>query len=268
MKASEDKSAMERLLDIMARLRSEDGCPWDREQTVDSIKSNLVEECYETIDAIEDGDLDRHREELGDVLLQVVFHARIREEEGAFSFEDVAGTVSDKLVRRHPHVFGDESVSDSEDVLRNWERIKRAEKGTDKHSSTFKGLPRSMPALQKAGHVQSRAARLGFDWKTIEPVMDKIDEELDEIKIALESGDKEALEGEIGDLLFAAVNLSRFIDADPEELLHRTISKFIERFRYIEEGVAAEGRAMTDCTLDELDQYWDEAKENEMKVEA
>lgn len=263
MKACDENTAMRRLLDIMARLRSEDGCPWDREQTVDSIKSNLIEECYETIDAIEDDDLERHKEELGDVLLQVVFHARIREEEGGFDFADVARTVADKLVRRHPHVFGEERADDSADVLRAWERIKRAEKGTEKHSSTFKGLPRSMPALQQAGHVQSRAARLGFDWKTIKPVMGKIDEELSEIKTALHQDDKAAVEEEIGDLLFAVVNLTRFVEADPEELLHRSIRKFIDRFRRIEEGVAAEGRVMTDCSLDELDRYWEEAKQNE-----
>lgn len=266
MNGSADKRSIDRLIDIMAELRSEKGCPWDREQTIDSIKANLVEECYETLDAIESGDPEKHREELGDLLLQVVFHSRIREEEGAFCFDDVADTICEKLVRRHPHVFGDESVADSDDVLRNWERIKREEKGTPKHSSTFKGLPRSMPALQKAAHVQSRAARLGFDWESIGPVLEKVEEELNEIRLALAGESRAAAVEEIGDLLFAVVNLSRFLDADPEDTLHRAIKKFIRRFRHIEDQVAGDGGNMNDCNLEELENYWRESKVDEKRM--
>lgn len=260
MSGKGEKQSIERLLTIMSRLRSEQGCPWDREQTVDSIKSNLIEECYETLDAIESGDSEKHREELGDVLLQVVFQSRIREEQGDFRFGDVVECISDKLVRRHPHVFGDDTVSDSDEVLRNWERIKREEKGTDEHASTFKGLPRSMPALQKAAHVQARAARLGFDWGEIGPVLDKVDEELGELRAELDCGDASAAAEELGDLLFSVVNLSRFLDNDPEQTLQRAIGKFIKRFRYIESRVRASGRKMGECGLDQLDFYWRESK--------
>jgi len=265
MSQTGEKQSIERLLGIMASLRSENGCPWDREQTIGSIKANLVEECYELLDAIDSGDPDKHREELGDVLLQVVFHSRIMEEQGAFAFGDVVEAISDKLVRRHPHVFGDESVADSDEVLRNWERIKREEKGTASRSSTFKGLPRSMPALQKAGHVQARAARLGFDWDSIEPVFGKVEEELAEVRHDIARGDLTAAAEELGDLLFAAVNLSRFLGSDPEESLHRTIAKFIARFEHVEQRVQAEGREMSDYKLEELDRFWEESKLKERK---
>ncbi len=263
MSEPDNKKPINRLIGIMKTLRAENGCPWDREQTVESLKPNLIEECYETLDAIDSGDVDKHKEELGDVLLQVIFHSRIREEEGAFNFDDVANSVCEKLIRRHPHVFGDAVVNDSKEVLQNWEEIKRAEKGTDKRSSTFSGLPRSMPAQQKANHVQERAARVGFDWNTLEPVLGKIEEEFDEVKTALAQNLKDEACGEIGDLLFATVNLARFMNADAESLLHKTIEKFIHRFQYIEDKLLEEGKTLPDCDLSELDRYWEKAKEKE-----
>ncbi len=263
MNETDSSRSIRHLLDIMEKLRSEDGCPWDREQTIESLKPNLIEECYEAIDAIESGDSERHKEELGDILLQVVFHAQIRSESGDFDFADVVATVCEKLIRRHPHVFGDEQADSSEEVLRNWERIKREEKGTEKKSSTFSGLPRSMPALQKADHVQARAARLGFDWDSIEPVMDKVEEELLETRAALAKGCTEAAADELGDLLFATVNLTRFIGTDAEAALHGTIGRFISRFHFIEEHIHAEGKSLADYDLAELDHYWRMAKQAE-----
>lgn len=263
MHATDSSQSIQRLLDIMQKLRSDDGCPWDREQTVESIKPNLIEECYEALDAIESGDPERHKEELGDILLQVVFHAQIRRESGDFDFSDVVDTICEKLVRRHPHVFGDEQADNPEEVLRNWERIKREEKGTEKKSSTFSGLPRSMPALQKADHVQARAARLGFDWDSIEPVIDKVEEELLETKHAIREGSTAEAVDEIGDLLFATVNLTRFIGTDAEAALHSTIEKFVSRFHFIEEHIHAQGKSLSDYNLAELDDYWIMAKQAE-----
>lgn len=256
------------LRDIMARLRSENGCPWDREQTLETLKPNLVEECYETVDAIDGGDVSEHREELGDLLLQVVFQARVREEQGEFDFDDVVETICDKLVRRHPHVFGESEVEDSKEVLQNWEAIKREEKGTQKKSSTFSGLPRSMPALQKASHIQQRAARLGFDWDSMEPVLEKIEEELNEAKEAIAGGDGEEAFDEIGDMLFAIVNLNRFMGTDAEEALHHTIAKFIRRFEHMEESFQMSGKSMQDSNLEELDESWEAAKRREREDES
>ncbi len=260
MCGKDPKQSIDRLLRIMADLRSERGCPWDREQTIDSLKPNLIEECYEAIDAIESGDPQRHKEELGDILLQVIFHSQIRSELGDFDFGSVVECVCDKLVRRHPHVFGDEQVADADEVLRNWERIKREEKGTDKHASTFRGLPRAMPALQKADHVQARAARLGFDWDSIEPVIEKVEEELLETKEAIARKSTEEAIDEVGDLLFATVNLTRFIGTDAETALHSTIEKFVNRFQYIEDEIHGQGKSLTDFDLEELDSYWQKAK--------
>jgi tetrapyrrole methylase family protein/MazG family protein len=264
-------AAIDQLLDIMARMRAEGGCPWDREQTLETLKQYLVEECYEVIDAIDSGVPAKHREELGDLLLQIVFQAQIRKEEGAFTFEDVARQVSEKLIRRHPHVFGDQTVANSEEVLKNWEKIKAREKLDAQPDgdqpkmprSIVEGVPRHLPALHKAQHIQRRVARVGFDWTEVHAVMAKVEEELAEVKEALASGDAGKVKEEIGDLLFAVVNLSRFQDLNAEEALNLTVDKFVRRFQTMEARLRAAGRDVAQCTLAELDEQWDAVKAEE-----
>ncbi len=252
---------IDRLLEVVATLRGENGCPWDKEQTLESLKQYLIEESYEVIDAIDSGDVDKHKEELGDVLLQVALHSQIRKENGEFEFDDVADKLADKLVHRHPHVFGDVKAENAEEVLKNWEQIKVEEKGDRK--STLEGIPRHLPALQKAQRIQSRAARVGFDWERVKDVIAKIEEELEETKVEIAKGDKEKTEEEIGDLLFAVVNLCRFEDLRAEEALEKTINKFITRFKEVELRIQAEGKKLQDCTLEEMDAHWEEVKQKE-----
>lgn len=247
----------------MARLRAPDGCPWDREQTHRSLRQHLIEESYEALDAIEAGNHDALREELGDVLLQVVFHAQVASEAGRFDFEDVARAIADKLVRRHPHVFGKGKAHTSADVLRQWEQIKKDEK---RRTSILTQLPRSLPALLKAEKVQHKVARVGFDWKHVRDVVAKVDEELRELKAALAAGDRRQFEEELGDLLFAVVNLARFERLQAEELLQRAIRKFTRRFRRVERAVQRQGRKLEECTLEELDALWDKAKRLDKRV--
>jgi len=254
--------SIERLVGIMRRLRAEGGCPWDREQTLDSLKPNLIEETYEIVDAIDNKDYAELQEELGDVLLQVVFMSQICSEQDRFDLADVAEGISDKLVRRHPHVFGDLDVADSEEVLRNWNAIKRKEHKEDR-TSAVGNMPRHLPALQKANHVQKEAARVGFDWDNLQPVIDKIEEELQEVKDALEQRDADGIKEEIGDLLFSVVNLSRFKGHCAEDLLNQTIKKFVRRFRGIEEQIHEQGREITEYTLSELDTIWESIKAEE-----
>ncbi len=256
--------SMERLLEVMRKLRGPDGCPWDREQTNESLKSDLIEEAYEVIDAIESGDKSLLEEELGDLLLQVVFHSQICAEAGQFEFHQVADGISEKLIRRHPHVFGDVQVSGSVDVLQNWDAIKKAEKGRgEKPASIVDGIPKHLPALQKAHQVQKRAARHGFDWEHLDDVFDKLHEEIDELKAAIAENSEAEIQAELGDLLFSAVNVSRFLGYNPEELLNQNIKKFIRRFQSVENKVHATGRDFRDFTLAELDRFWDEAKAEE-----
>ncbi len=257
-----DQNPIDRLVEIMRCLRAPDGCPWDREQTLESLKKNLVEETYEVIDAIDGGDRATLREELGDLLLQIVFQSQICAEEGHFDFQDVAQAITDKLVRRHPHVFGDVKVADADEVLKNWEQIKRVEKGETPRSAVA-GVPRHLPALHKAQQVQSRAARVGFDWKETADVLAKIEEELREIRMAMAEESAERVRDEIGDLLFAVVNLTRFLGHEAEEVLNLTVNRFTRRFQYIEEKVHGAGRKLTDCSLDELEDLWQEAKGKE-----
>ncbi len=251
---------VDQVRDILRKLRApEGGCPWDREQTLESLKPFLIEECYELIDAIDSADVAKHREELGDMLLQVIFQTQLREEKGEFTFEDICATLAEKLVRRHPHVFADVKVSGSRDVLTQWEAIKNQEKKSGRRS-VVEGVPHHLPALMKAHQVQSRAARVGFDWTVIHDVIAKVEEELAETKAAIAAGDREAVAEEIGDLLFAVVNLSRFQKLHAEELLAATVRKFTRRFKAVEEKVHARGRQMTECSLAELDACWNEAK--------
>ena len=256
--------AIERLVEVVARLRAPDGCPWDREQTLESIKSGLVEETYEVIDAIESGDRVALREELGDLLLQVVFQSQICAEEGSFSLAEVAEGIADKLVRRHPHVFGDVEVSGTDEVLQNWDAIKKAEKGGEERpASIVSGIPKHLPALQKAHQVQKRAARAGFDWSHIDEVFDKLHEEIGELREAIARDRGEEIRDELGDLLFSVVNISRFLGHNPEELLNRNIAKFIRRFQSVEEQVHASGKPFDAFGPEDLDALWNAAKGDE-----
>ncbi len=259
--------SVRRLLEIMARLRGDGGCPWDREQTHRTLKPYLIEECHEFLEAVDRDDDEGMREELGDILLQLVFHSRIAAEGNRFVFDDVAATIAEKMIRRHPHVFADRSVEDSAGVLRQWDEIKREEKRAagvaGESASVLDGVPASLPALHKAQEVQKRVGRVGFDWPEIEGVMAKVREELVEVERALESGSREAVREEIGDLLFAVVNLSRFVGEHAEEVLNDTVRKFADRFRRMERELAARGRRPEDCTLEELDVLWEEAKRSE-----
>ncbi|AKJ64534.1 nucleoside triphosphate pyrophosphohydrolase [Kiritimatiella glycovorans] len=262
--SSHGEDALRRLQSIMARLRAPDGCPWDREQTLDSIKGNLIEESYELVEAIEEGRRDKIREELGDVLLQVVFQSRICEEDGSFDLDAVAETLCEKLVRRHPHVFGDDTAEDSREVLRNWETIKRDEGGQGPRS-LFEGLPAHLPALMKAHQVQRRAARVGFDWPEAAEVLDKVQEEIAELREALAASAvvPEKVREELGDLLFSMVNLCRRLDAEAEDVLRLSTAKFMRRFRALEQKLHRAGRTPDECTLEELDRVWDEVKNEE-----
>jgi len=270
----------DQLVNLMARLRAPDGCPWDRKQTHESLKPYLVEEAYEVLETIDHGRTDKLREELGDLLLQVLFHAQLASETGTFTIEDVMGLLADKLVRRHPHVFGDTQAIgeklDADEVLTRWEDIKRRErKDTGQPESVLNGVPKTLPALLRAYQVQARASRVGFDWphtsRGIRQVMDKIEEEVGELREALgQTADGDArtpsdlehhqIEAEFGDLLFALVNLGRFITVNPEEALRKATNRFTERFRHIEEQASRAGRRLEDMTLAEMDTLWEEAK--------
>lgn len=251
------------LRDIMNRLRAPGGCPWDRKQTYGSLRPHIIEEAYELVDAVDNGDIAGICEESGDLLLQVVFMGVIAEESGDFSLADIVRSISDKLIRRHPHVFGDVDVSDSDEVLRNWEQIKLNEKGgQDNGATVLSGVPKGLPPLVKAFRIQQKAASVGFDWDQSSqlPVFDKIDEEIEEVKTAMESEDRLSVEEEIGDVLFSIVNLARRLGVDPHLALERSNKKFIDRFGRIEQDLRDRNRSWTDTDLEELDSLWDRAK--------
>lgn len=248
------------LIELMAELRGPGGCPWDRKQTTESLKPFLVEECYEVVDALDEGSPDKVKEELGDLLFQIIFHARIAEENGQFSIRDVISTIIEKMTRRHPHVFGDARLDTDKEVLANWEELKKKEKGHEERKSVLEGVPRRLPSLLRAHQLQARAARVGFDWTRIDEALPKLDEELAEFKESLKNNDAAGIEEELGDIFFMLVNLSRFLNVNPEEALRKTISKFIHRFRHIEEHAANAGRSLNDMTLDEMETLWQESK--------
>lgn len=247
---------------IIADLRGPNGCPWDKKQTHQSLKKYLIEEAYELIEAINNEDIDNMIEELGDVLLQVMLHAQIGEDDGYFTIEDIVEGISEKMVRRHPHVFGDVEAETEEEVLTNWQEIKQQEKG-NVQPSLLGGVGKGLPNLLKAKELQKEAARVGFDWPDINPVLDKVKEELVELQEAKQSGNQVEIELEFGDLLFALVNVARHYQIDPEEALFKTNQKFSRRFGYIEKKVAESGRSFSDYKLEELDTFWNEAKGNE-----
>jgi nucleoside triphosphate diphosphatase len=267
--------AVDRLVAIMARLRGPDGCPWDREQTLATLRPYVLEETYEVLEAIDGGDPEAHREELGDLLLQIVFQARIAEEEGRFDFGGVADAISEKLLFRHPHVFRPDArspearpdpaapgVKDSDGVLRQWAALKKKEneaKGRGK--SVLEGVPRELPALARAERLTEKASRVGFDWPDVAGARAKVAEELAELDEAIASGDRAHMEDELGDLLFATANLARKLSIPPEEALRGTLGRFISRFEYVEAVLARRGVAHGGATLAEMDLLWEEAKE-------
>ena len=258
-----DLAGMKRLYEVMKRLRAPGGCPWDREQTLQTLKPCLLEETYELLEAMDGQDLALHVEELGDVLLQVVFQCAIREEEGLFAFDDVAEALAEKLIRRHPHVFGDAVVDSSGQVLRNWEAIKQTEKGKAADRSAIDGVPQTLPALLKAQRTQAKASRVGFDWENSDGAAGKIAEEFAEVAEAVAGGDRQKVAEEMGDLLFSVVNYCRHIDVDAESALELANKKFGRRFREVERRIRAQGRNLKACTLAEMDAVWDEVKASE-----
>jgi MazG family protein len=253
--------AIERLLGIMARLRGPDGCPWDREQTLQTLRPYVLEETYEVLEAIDSGDPSEHCEELGDLLLQIVFQAQLASEAGQFDFADVAQAISDKLVSRHPHVFGNAEAHDSEAVLKQWVALKREEKlKKGRGASVLEGVPREMPALARADRLTEKAGRIGFDWPDAAGAREKLAEELRELDEAVAAGDRAAMEHELGDLLFAAANLGRKLGVPPEEALRGTVVRFIARFAHVERELARRGIPHGEATLAQMDALWDEAK--------
>jgi tetrapyrrole methylase family protein/MazG family protein/ATP diphosphatase len=259
-----DGTPIERLVEVMARLRDPaGGCAWDLEQTFATIAPYTVEEAYEVADAIERRDMRDLQEELGDLLLQVVFHARMAEETGVFSFDDVAETITAKMVRRHPHVFGDTTVRSAAEQTRAWEDVKAAEraaKGAAKNTSILDAVATTLPALTRAAKLSARAARVGFVWPTTEEIMAKLREEVGELEAEVKAGGTSRVRDELGDVLFVCANIARALDIDPEDALRATNAKFVRRFGHIEKRLAEAGRGPTDATLAEMDALWDEAK--------
>jgi MazG family protein len=246
------------LVEIMARLRSPGGCPWDREQTFDTIKPYLLEETYEVMDAIDGRDWEGLVEELGDLLLQPVFFAQMASEQGRFDIADSIQAINRKLVRRHPHVFADGDAKTPGDVKRRWDEIKAGEK--PRPNGLLAGVSRSLPALVEAQQIASRAAGVGFDWENVEQVFDKMREELGELDAARRNGPRECIEDELGDLLFVLVNIARFLEVDPEQALRKTNAKFRRRFEHVESGLAAQGKTPRQATIGEMESLWQDAK--------
>ncbi len=249
---------LDRFVEIVARLRAPDGCPWDKEQTNKSILSCMLDEAYEFFEAVDENNNHKMQEELGDLLLQIVLHSQIAKDENRFNLEDVAKDIADKLVRRHPHVFGEVKVDSSREVLHNWERIKKTEKEDRKY--LVDDIPDALPALFKAEKIQRRVAKVGFDWKDMTPVLDKVEEEFAEFREAILQGDHKNAEEELGDILFALVNVGRHNHISAEDALRVTVNKFARRFRYIEDKYTELGQDIHNASLEEMDKYWEESK--------
>ncbi|WP_046744208.1 nucleoside triphosphate pyrophosphohydrolase [Kordia zhangzhouensis] len=248
-------AAFDRLLTIMNELREQ--CPWDKKQTMQSLRHLTIEETYELGDAILDNDLEEVKKELGDVLLHIVFYAKIGSETNAFDIADVANEICEKLIARHPHIYGDVKVKDEEEVKRNWENLKLKEG----KKSVLEGVPRSLPALVKANRIQDKVAGVGFDWEEPQQVWEKLQEELSEFQEEVAKGDRDAMESEFGDVLFSMINYARFLKINPENALERTNKKFIKRFQYLETKAAELNKKLADMTLAEMDVFWEEAKQ-------
>ncbi len=253
-----------RLVEIMGKLRGPGGCPWDAEQTHESLTRYLLEEAYEVVEAIDAGSPEMLREELGDLMLQPVFHAAIAAERGEFTITEVLNSINEKLIRRHPHVFGDQIIESSSAQVENWEKIKKEEKGGERKSA-ISGVPQQLPALLRAQKLTEKAARVGFDWEHVDQVFAKVLEELHEFEETMVARDQERMEAELGDLLFAIVNLGRFLAITPEEALRKTLTRFTARFEHVEESLHLQGRRMIDATPAEMDLLWEEAKRKEGK---
>ncbi|MBQ5690963.1 MAG: nucleoside triphosphate pyrophosphohydrolase [Alistipes sp.] len=248
--------ATARLIEVMNRLRVE--CPWDREQTIHSLRNNTIEETFELVDAITADDMEGIKEELGDLFLHIVFYSKIGEEQGAFDLADVANGVCDKLIYRHPHVYGDVLAESPEEVKQNWEALKLRKKA--RKSGVLGGVPRSLPAMVKAFRISEKAAAVGFDWESAADVWDKVNEEIREIEVEIKNENKDNLEAEFGDLFFALINACRKYGIDPENALERTNKKFIERFNHVERCIAEKGKMMSEASLEEMEAHWQEAK--------
>jgi len=248
------------LVDIISMLRSEDGCPWDKVQTHESIRKDFIEETYEVIEAINKKNPDMLREELGDVLMQVVFHTNIETEKGGFTIDDVADEICKKMIIRHPHVFGDVNADTVDDVLTNWDAIKRSTKGQKSTSEAIDSIPRELPALMRAAKVQHKASKAGFDWTEVNGALDRLSEEIEELKEAIAKGEQDSISDELGDVLFSAVNVSRFVDVEAEEALTASTDKFVSRFKKVEKLADERGINMKETELEVLDELWDEAK--------
>ncbi|NRD19653.1 nucleoside triphosphate pyrophosphohydrolase [Winogradskyella eckloniae] len=246
--------AFERLLIIMDELREQ--CPWDKKQTMTSLRHFTIEEVYELGDAILDNDLDEVKKELGDVLLHIVFYSKIGSETNNFDIADVCNSICDKLIDRHPHIYGDVVVKDEADVKRNWEQLKLKEG----KNSVLEGVPKSLPAVVKASRIQEKVAGVGFDWEKPEQVFEKVEEEIAELKAEIKNGNQDAIESEFGDVMFSMINYARFLNVNPENALERTNKKFIKRFQYLEQKAKALGKSLKDMTLSEMDVFWEEAK--------
>lgn len=270
-------SDFQKLIDIMAKLRSPEGCPWDREQTFDTLKTMMLEEVYEIVEAVEERDYANLKEELGDLLLQIVFVSQMAHEQTLFEIRDVVESACDKMVRRHPHVFGEKSAKDSDEVLRNWEVQKREERknkqallasgNSDQETfhSVLEGTPQRIPALMEAQQISSKAARVGFDWSTIDEIFEKWEEEFAELKrevhhLDVASTSKTLIESEIGDLFFVLVNIARFLQINPESAIRAANRKFRARFRFVEEQLFAEGKQIESASMEEMEKWWQEAK--------
>jgi len=257
---TEKKYTLEELIEIIKILRSKNGCPWDREQTHESLKKCLIEEAYEVIEAIDKNDKNNLEEELGDLLLQIVFHSNIAEEEKLFNMEDVITRVSSKMVSRHPHVFGNKKADDVEEALLTWEEMKKEEKGNKTQTEIMRDIPKVFPALTRSYKVQKKAAEVGFDWDDITGALDKVEEEKIEIEEIMNENDETRIKEEVGDLLFAVVNVARFLKVDPEEALNNTTEKFMNRFQYVEESAVSKNVRINDMELAEMDELWEKAK--------
>ena len=252
----EDKlKAFERLLNIMDDLREK--CPWDKKQTLESLRHLTIEETYELADAIIAGDLDELKGEIGDLMLHMVFYAKIADEKGAFDIADVLNAICDKLVHRHPHIYGDVEVADEEEVKANWEKLKLKEGKT----SVLQGVPNSLPALVKATRIQDKVKGIGFEWENRDQVWDKVQEEISEFQEEVDKGDKDKMEEEFGDVLFSLINYARWVDVNPEDALARTNRKFINRFQWMEKATKADGKKIEDMSLTEMDVYWEKSKQ-------
>ncbi len=260
MTKGNERSPLENLVALMERLRGPGGCPWDREQTLKSLVPFIIEEAYEVVSAIDSGSMTSIQDELGDLLFQIIFACQIANEQGQFDISGVMDGTVEKMIRRHPHVFGDKSASTSEEVLKHWAEIKKAEKKGSKKEQYLSEVPEAMPALLRAHKISQKAAKAGFDWKDVDGVLDKLDEEKEEFKKALNDKDAAGVEEELGDMLFTLVNIGRFVEVNPEDALRKTIGKFIHRFHYVEKIITQKGGDLSSTPMEEMERLWEESK--------